>query len=309
MATTRLSPALRKDRLVQGLRRESLISCTGISKQMMDARSKQMKLYHRVDRVFNELRAMGLQDDQPIPVEQLCHYDQYHYFGTDAVDEAIDILEVGSDCLLLEVGAGIGGPSRYLAHRTGCRVTALEIQPDVDATGRELTRRCRLDALVEHRCGDILKGVEPDASYDAIVSWLAFLHIPDRATLYRRCFEALRPGGRMLVEDYFERGVLSADEKSTLAKDVWCDRVPTMTDYRVELSDSGFENIRFSDMTTAWTAFVADRFEGFHVASTRNRLVHGDAIVDGLHAFYETVLRLFEAGNLGGIRFSASKPA
>ena len=35
---------------------------------MDDARSKQMKLYHRVDRVFNELRAIGMGDNDPIPI-------------------------------------------------------------------------------------------------------------------------------------------------------------------------------------------------------------------------------------------------
>jgi SAM-dependent methyltransferase len=121
---------------------------------MDDTRSKQVKLYQRVDRVFNELKAIGMGDDDPIPVEQLCNYDQYHYFGTDAIDEAIELLGITADSQVLEIGSGIGGPSRYLAHRQGCKVTALEIQPDVDATGRTLTHRCGLDDRVDHRCGD-----------------------------------------------------------------------------------------------------------------------------------------------------------
>ena len=275
---------------------------------MDDTRSKQMKLYQRVDRVFNELKAIGMGDDDPIPVEQLCNYDQYHYFGTDAIDEAIELLGITADSQVLEIGSGIGGPSRYLAYRQGCKVTALEIQPDVDATGRALTHRCGLDDRVDHRCGDMLDGIGSTGMYDVIVSWLAFLHIPDRDTLYRRCFESLRPGGQMLVEDYFERGTLSEREQLILARDIWCDRVPTMTDYRMELSDAGFENIALTDMTTSWLSFVMDRFQGFQAASERNRVVHGDAIVDGLHGFYEAVVNLFKDGNLGGIRFTVSKP-
>ena len=61
-------------------------------------------------------------------------------------------------------------------------------------------------------------------------------------------------------------------------------------------------------MTRPWQSFVMDRFQGFRAASDRNRLVHGDAIVDGLHGFYEVVVKLFQDGNLGGIRFTASKP-
>ena len=74
---------------------------------MDDARSKQMKLYHRVDRVFNELRAIGMGDNDPIPIELLFNYDQYHYFGTDAIDEAVELLGITAESQVLEVGLSL----------------------------------------------------------------------------------------------------------------------------------------------------------------------------------------------------------
>ena len=50
---------------------------------------KTMKLYHQVERVFNELTALGIGQSDPVDVELLSQFDQYHYFGTAAVDEGV----------------------------------------------------------------------------------------------------------------------------------------------------------------------------------------------------------------------------
>ena len=82
---------------------------------------KSMNLYSQVDRVFNDLRAAGIADDAPVDVATLSQFDQYHYFGTDAVDEAIAAAAVSESSRVLDIGSGLGGPARYLADRTGCR--------------------------------------------------------------------------------------------------------------------------------------------------------------------------------------------
>lgn len=268
---------------------------------------KTMKLYHQVERVFNELRALGIAPDAPIDVRQLVAFDQYHYLGTEAVDEAVRRLGLAPGLHVLEVGSGIGGPSRHLAHSCGCRMTALELQPDLHATAVRLTARCGLSLRVDHRCGDVLDGVRP-GGYDAVVSWLTFLHIPQRARLYARCFEALKPGGGLYVEDYFARGELTPDERDSLARDVFCERVPSMDEYREELSAAGFEALELIDMSEPWTAFVQERWSGFRAQRKRNLALHGAAIVDGLDEFYAAIVKLFTAGNLGGIRLVARRP-
>src|SRR5262249_28761963 len=68
--------------------------------------AKSMKLYDRVERIHNELRALGIADDAPLTVEQLVPFDQYHYHGTEAVDEAARRLGVGPATRVLDVGAG-----------------------------------------------------------------------------------------------------------------------------------------------------------------------------------------------------------
>lgn len=268
---------------------------------------KTMKLYHQVERVFNELRALDIAPRDPIDVTRLVAFDQYHYLGTDAVDEAVRRLALTPAMRVLEVGSGIGGPSRHLAHSCGCRMTALELQPDLHETAVQLTARCGLDGRVEHVCGNVLDGV-PGGGYDALVSWLTFLHIPQRAQLYSQCFAALKPGGGLYVEDYFARGELTAAERESLARDVFCEHVPDLDAYRAGLRDAGFADVEVVDMSEPWAAFVRQRWRDFRAQRERNLRLHGEEIVDGLDEFYRAVVALFDGGNLGGIRLVARKP-
>ena len=81
----------------------------------LSADIKSMKLYHHVDRVVNELRELGKDETGPLLVDELTAFDQLHYHGTEAVDEAIRATNIAEGSSVLEIGSGLGGPARYLA--------------------------------------------------------------------------------------------------------------------------------------------------------------------------------------------------
>jgi hypothetical protein len=87
---------------------------------------KSMPLYVDVERINNELTALGIGVDEALTPAQLFPFDQYHYHGTDAVDAAVRLLGLGPASHVLDVGSGLGGPARYLASTIGCHITALE---------------------------------------------------------------------------------------------------------------------------------------------------------------------------------------
>src|SRR4030095_11048501 len=95
---------------------------------------KTMKLYDHVGRIEHELREAGLDQSAALNVSDLTPFDEYHYFGTRAVDEAARSLGIGPQTRVLDIGSGIGGPARHLASSTGCEVVALELQPHLHST-------------------------------------------------------------------------------------------------------------------------------------------------------------------------------
>lgn len=269
--------------------------------------AKSMKLYDRVERIHHELRALGIADDAPLTVSQLVPFDQYHYHGTEAVDLAAARLGLDAGSRVLDVGAGIGGPARWLAATTGCHVTALELQPDLNATAAELTRRCGLADRVTHVAGDILDGPPVEGDYDAVISFLAILHIPDRARLFEACHRALRRGGGMYIEDFTLRSEPTAERREALRVKVQCPYVPPPDVYRRHLLDAGFETVEMDDVTEEWTAFTAERLAAFRNDRERLVRVHGEEVADGLEDFYATVAGLYADGVLGGARILAHR--
>ncbi len=265
---------------------------------------KSMKLYSDVHRIHKELAALGIDSEQGLRVDQLTPFDQYHYFGTDAVDEALGLLDLSPRSRVLDVGSGIGGPARYIAAKTGAHVTALELQPDLNEVARGLTARCGLSSRVAHVCGDILEGgVAQD--YDAIISFLCFLHIPEKAKLFAACRAALKPDGVMYIEDYGRPRELFSDEMEALKVKVQCPALPRPQEYEEQLMESGFDLVEMEDVTEDWRDFTATRLAMFRSARARNVGVHGTETVDGLDDFYSTVANLFQAGAIAGLKIVA----
>ena len=176
---------------------------------------KSMPLYRDVDRIYRELVAAGLDQDREIAVSELAPFDQYHYHGTEAVDAAIESLGITSEDRVLEIGAGIGGPARHIAATTGASVVALELQPDLNETAGDLSRRCGLSEQVTHVCADVLEYDETDeVKLRTKPEENPHVRIPDRG--WRKMVDGdrlavLAPPGTYTVRLTVGEKILSAD--------------------------------------------------------------------------------------------------
>ena len=265
-----------------------------------------MLLYRDVDRVYNEMHAAGLKDLDEINAADLAAFDQYHYHGTKAIDVAINALEINSGSRVLEIGSGIGGPSRHIAAATGANIVALELQPDLSRTAQDLTQRCGLSAHVTHICADAMDFSPLNSDFDSIVSWLTFYHIEDRPRLLSLCSSWLKPAGNLFVEDLFARGDLDPIERTTLDVRLYARYLPGFKQYQEDFQAAGFSIKSVEDMSEDWLAFTRNRYAEFCRNRQRHEDVHGAAIAKGLDRFYDTVAGLFAGGNLGGIRLHAT---
>lgn len=274
------------------------------ARQVWGNRMKSMKLYSDVHRIYNNLAALGIGPEDPLSTDQLLPFDQYHYEGTHAVDLAMQSLGLAPNESLLDIGSGIGGPARYVAQRFGLRVTALELQPDLDAVARDLTRRCGLAALLQHESGDILDGTAR-GPYDGIISLLCMLHIPDKPRLFAACRAALRPGRAMYIEDFAAARPLSPSEAESLAVKVQATALPPPDEYRDHLRTAGFAEVTLTDVTEDWRRFSAGRLAAWRDQKAEHHRIHGAAIVEGLEDFYRSVDDLWQGGALVGLRVLA----
>jgi len=268
-----------------------------------------MPLYTHLDRVERALAALGIGPGETIRPEQLFAIDQWHYHGTDAIRAAAEALGLGPASRVLDVGSGIGGPGRYLAHTTGCHVTALELQPELHQIGVDLTLRSGLEGQVAHLCGDALTYPLPLADFDAVVSWLAILHISDRPRLFARLARALRAGGACYVEDLSERTSFAPRDLADLRGIVHGITVTTPADYVADLRAAGFAEVAPTDLTSDWAPFAAERLRTWRQNRAAYASVHGEGAYQAHEKFYAVISHLYDSGSLGGIRLVARMPA
>jgi sarcosine/dimethylglycine N-methyltransferase len=273
-----------------------------------EAMIRSMPLYTHLDRIEKGLAAQGIGPTDAIPPERLFSLDQWHYHGTEAIRAAAEQLGLAPGSRVLDVGSGIGGPARYLAHTYGCSVTALELQPELNAIAVDLTRRCGLAGRVSHVCGDALVYPNPDAAFDAVVSWLAVLHIPDRPRLFRRFARALRPRGRCLIDDLCMRAPFAPEDLSDLRHVVYGVTVTSIADYASDLRTAGFTDVVAADITSDWAPYATARLAAWRAGHLGYAQVHGEGAYAAQERFYAVIAHLYETGSLGGVRATARVP-
>lgn len=271
----------------------------------------------RVEAVRNALAKRG-KAEGPLTVEDLTslgHLDQYHYLGVEACDHAAVTLGLRRGAKVLDVGSGIGGPARYLAMTTGCDVTGVELQGDLNEMGSELTRRVGLDDSVRFITGDFVESFLAGhkhlskESFDHVISLLVFLHIPNRPQLLKSCFEATKPGGTFLIEDFALVGdKFTEKEDGNLKNAVSANTVTSVPDYISALTEAGFTDIEAVDLTPTWQEWTRARHVQYRDNEANTVKMHGQKVFSSRVAFYEIIDELFAGGNLGGVQLTGVKP-
>lgn len=220
-----------------------------------------------LDPVRDHYRATGLTDrlkaalavfgpeDQRLTPRQLAALDQFHTRGLAATAELAELAGIASSMRVLDVGCGVGGPARFLAEASGCRVTGVDLsEPFVDAA-RYLTRRTGQSDQVGFEVASALDLPFPAAAFDAAVLQHVAMNIADRARLYREIRRVLAPGGRFATFDV----VLAAGEPHypvpwarTSATSFLLDAAAT----RAAIEAAGFRTLVFRDDTPAARAWI-----------------------------------------------------
>jgi len=73
--------------------------------------------------------------------QDLAAVDEFHIRGAEATAELAEQLQLEAGLLVLDVGSGLGGPSRHLAHMSGSRVVGIDLTADYCRCATELAAR------------------------------------------------------------------------------------------------------------------------------------------------------------------------
>ena len=89
-----------------------------------------------------------------VNIEDLGPVDEFHIGGRIATKEFLDQLDLATEDLVLDVGCGLGGASRFAVQQYGCRVTGIDLTREYVTTGTVLCDWVQLGHRITLEHGD-----------------------------------------------------------------------------------------------------------------------------------------------------------
>lgn len=134
----------------------------------------------------------------PLPAEEVAAAGLYHRFADYYGEIRSDVLPYvppGTETIL-EVGCGRGVTGRFLRDELGCRVTGVELNPEV---AREA--ETHLDRVIEGDVSELddSQAGEMEGAFDVVLGLELFEHLESPEEFLRRARGWLRPGGRIVL--------------------------------------------------------------------------------------------------------------
>lgn len=153
-----------------------------------------------LERIENALRQDGKDLDR-LAIDDLMGVDEFHIRGREATTEMVELAAIQAEERVLDVGSGIGGPSRYLASTCGCDVTGIDLTAEYCDVANALAQRVGLGDRVRHRQANALELPFEDHSFDVAWTQHISMNIPDKQAFFAEMRRVVRPGGKLVIYD------------------------------------------------------------------------------------------------------------
>jgi ubiquinone/menaquinone biosynthesis C-methylase UbiE len=220
-------------------------------------------LYGRGDliaRVFQALEKAG-KDVHGLTVDALSPIEELHIGGREHTLRLGRMAGLADGMHVIDIGCGIGGPARAIAHHFGCKVTGVDLTEEFCSAGSVLTERTGLEERVEIRHGSALDLPFEDDTFDLVWMQHVALNVPDKARLFREAGRVLRAKGKAALYE-----VLAGPEPVRHFPVPWTDDatlnlLATEGELRAHLDSAGFISQIWEDITQESTDLVRHAVE------------------------------------------------
>ena len=124
------------------------------------------------------------------------------YAQLEAIAAAVEAVDAPvAEDTVLDVGCGLGGPSRFIADRFGCRVVGVDLLPVRIDAARALADMIPTTDRVDYRVADASALPFEATGFAQVWMMDVSIHVRDKAALFGEIARVLRPGGLLVLHD------------------------------------------------------------------------------------------------------------
>jgi SAM-dependent methyltransferase len=198
--------------------------------------------------ILAALAGTGL-DTTKLTQSDLAAVDEFHLGGRQATVNFAAEIGFKPGIHILDVGSGIGGPSRYFAEAIDARVTGIDLTEEYVETAKALAARVGLSDRVHYRQASALLLPFARETFDGAYMIHVGMNIEDKPALFAEIRRVLKPGGTFAIYDIMRAG------EGDLAFPVPWSATPATSfvaspaAYRAALAAAGFAVVKDRDRT------------------------------------------------------------
>ena len=255
------------------------------------------------------LEPFGRVPEDLTPAE-LAAVTEFHVGGLGATRRLARHAAPGPGDHVLDLGSGLGGPSRHLARHHGCRVTGLDLTPAYCAAAATFARWQGLDGQCRYVAGDGCAPPFADAAFDLVWTQHTAMNIPDKTGLYAGIARVLRPGGRLALYDIVAAADAPPDLPVPWARLPGHSHLATPAGLRRAVEAAGMAITHWADRTRAGLDWYAEQSAAARAGAAEGRSPPGFNLVlgDAFPTMARNVRRALSDGRLALVEAVARRP-
>lgn len=155
------------------------------------------------EKILETILSKGIAKEN-ITIREVSAFDEFHVRGRKVSQEIFEDMPFNENSHVLDIGCGLGGTSRMLAHKFSANVKGIDITPEYIRTASLLSELIDLKEKTDFIHADALDLPFVSDSFDLVISQHTQMNIEDKEKFYSEIFRVLKPAGCFVYYDVFK---------------------------------------------------------------------------------------------------------